>query len=809
MAAASNSPEHIDESSYVSSTPQSVAREAEAAPDSLPQSRSGMSVDVQSAEAMAAVNNLALDTSPRDFAGWLAREGTGRIELLHRNDVHVKMRTADGKQIWTREVSACDWRAAPGLTFARDAQEDTQVLGFVVSYVLDARIGPGVPYINWAWEKCASRFVTSARTGKQCRERWANVLNPMAKHDDDWGSEEIDLLIDLHRQYGKKWREIAKRCPGRSTNKVKNLFYSCERRVRRALPHAVEETVEFQDALITELRRVQLDPPRHRARKRDNSTDTSSEPSPKNATVSAAASTEAKRFLGLPASLLPSTTMLPPTPRSLDRPVVTSVLHAPPPRSLDRPAVAPVVHVPPPMQPWGGMVPVGYAPPQLPTRWPGHSPEVTGMHWAYRFPSADMRSMMPSYGYPVPLPPPEHAWRVAYPPHVLSPVSYGAPPPMQMHPSQVPQGGWGWDSRMFAPPPVAPTPAPSPHLGMALQPPAEANQRKRSRDNEVTPPVMAQGSSPLETHLPSGVELSPKRACPDGLTPPGGVMLSASHFFSKDSDEPDRPKNQEITRGRAASEESVDHYGPPSVFAQGDDITPTVCVPSPMKRSDLPMAEDPKSLAVVELPELLLPHEEDPSAMVDTAQRTRPDGSDGRFLLRDAERPPNWLSRSLKYDQVDSVPRRRFVRHMDKPDPSEDDTASLPSLGIGTPTDVKRIGAEGMGSPRDAKRMSHRSSVSQSSVSIDHWLHAALENEPASHAKGGRQLPPLDGKRARKQSIMRHSRSCDVQPSGGWRPSTPAFQRLVRAPRSLKKLLPVTHEEISALSTHLDALKVA
>jgi len=93
------------------------------------------------------------------------------------------------------------------------------------------------------WAQC-SNFI-KGRSGKQCRERWFNNLNPDVKKG-NWTKEEDELIFELYQKHGSSWSKIAKFIPGRTENAIKNRFYSTLRKLAADKKKEKEEIKDSQ-----------------------------------------------------------------------------------------------------------------------------------------------------------------------------------------------------------------------------------------------------------------------------------------------------------------------------------------------------------------------------------------------------------------------------------------------------------------------------------------------------------------------------------------------------------------------------------
>ena len=93
---------------------------------------------------------------------------------------------------------------------------------------------------NWT---LIAKHLGQNRSGKQCRERWYNQLNPEVKKN-NWTDEEENILFTKNMHLGNKWADIASFLPGRTLNDIKNHFYSNLRKfIRKKLKQINDENL--------------------------------------------------------------------------------------------------------------------------------------------------------------------------------------------------------------------------------------------------------------------------------------------------------------------------------------------------------------------------------------------------------------------------------------------------------------------------------------------------------------------------------------------------------------------------------------
>ena len=115
------------------------------------------------------------------------------------------------------------------------------------------------------WTECSKLIY--GRCGKQCRERWINILNPKVKKG-NWSDAEQNVIFEQLRAFKTSWSSMTNVLDGRTENAIKNYFYSSLRRLRASKVAVILKNVylegkepthtELEDTLKNELNKLNL-----------------------------------------------------------------------------------------------------------------------------------------------------------------------------------------------------------------------------------------------------------------------------------------------------------------------------------------------------------------------------------------------------------------------------------------------------------------------------------------------------------------------------------------------------------------------
>lgn len=100
------------------------------------------------------------------------------------------------------------------------------------------------------WGKIAKEINKSiysgmkVRSGKQCKERWVNHLDPRMKKD-KWTHEEDQILLKLYKSYGNKWCDISRILGNRTDSSIKNRIKSIFNKQKQELKTISDSTIGF------------------------------------------------------------------------------------------------------------------------------------------------------------------------------------------------------------------------------------------------------------------------------------------------------------------------------------------------------------------------------------------------------------------------------------------------------------------------------------------------------------------------------------------------------------------------------------
>lgn len=101
------------------------------------------------------------------------------------------------------------------------------------------------------WRKIAD--LVPSRTGKQCRERYFNHLNPTLNHS-EWSLVEDALLVHFHGTIGPRWVAIAGLLRGRTNNSAKNRFHHIRRQLEKDMTRLCQMSQDSEYVKLNLLR---------------------------------------------------------------------------------------------------------------------------------------------------------------------------------------------------------------------------------------------------------------------------------------------------------------------------------------------------------------------------------------------------------------------------------------------------------------------------------------------------------------------------------------------------------------------------
>mmetsp|Transcript_22926 Transcript_22926/g.32308 ORF Transcript_22926/g.32308 Transcript_22926/m.32308 type:complete len:639 (+) Transcript_22926:268-2184(+) len=161
-------------------------------------------------------------TSSMSMMGTMSHKSTQSKEMNDEKDSITKGENMEERILSPSSSSAAKRKSGPK-TWTK--QEDSMLLNLVQSMRMPMK-----------WSIVAQSM--PERTGKQCRERYVNHLNPRLKNT-DWSPSEDATIFHLFNTSGSQWAKMSKMIPGRTDNGIKNRFHNLRRQLEREDEHRI------------------------------------------------------------------------------------------------------------------------------------------------------------------------------------------------------------------------------------------------------------------------------------------------------------------------------------------------------------------------------------------------------------------------------------------------------------------------------------------------------------------------------------------------------------------------------------------
>jgi len=152
--------------------------------------------------------------------GLVGSGGADELSHSHRSTSRAKSPSEPSSSPTSLTGSGTKRKAGPK---AWTKEEDAKLLSIVQSMRMPMK-----------WSIVAQNLPD--RTGKQCRERYVNHLNPRLKVT-DWSPVEDATIFYFYNISGSHWAKMSRGIPGRTDNGIKNRFHNLRRQLEREDEH--------------------------------------------------------------------------------------------------------------------------------------------------------------------------------------------------------------------------------------------------------------------------------------------------------------------------------------------------------------------------------------------------------------------------------------------------------------------------------------------------------------------------------------------------------------------------------------------
>lgn len=161
------------------------------------------------------INSISFLAKPKSYKEWSKEEDSALLKLSTKYNYNWKKISLMLPGRSHIQCSSRFDRIKPGVNKGTWTKEE------------DEKLIELVEQLGQVWTEISSKL--KSRSSKQVRDRYLNYLKP-GLNKSKFSIEEDNLLIEKYRLYGGKWSKISSFFPDRTSDIIKNRFYSSLRK---------------------------------------------------------------------------------------------------------------------------------------------------------------------------------------------------------------------------------------------------------------------------------------------------------------------------------------------------------------------------------------------------------------------------------------------------------------------------------------------------------------------------------------------------------------------------------------------------